>query len=206
MNQEANAYSFVDRWRVQSTLDEVYDVMIRGEDFAGWWPGIYLDSTLIQPGDQNGLGGIARFRSQGGRLLYVLDWTSRTIGVNRPYGFTLEATGDFVGTGRWTFRQDGDWVDMTFEWNIRAENPLLRYGSFVMKPILADNHRFAMRVGEKSLRLELARRHAQTDAERAAIPPPPGPITAATVLPRLAALAASALALGLVLSRRRAHR
>ena len=201
----SNDYRFVDSWRVQSTLDEVYAVMTRGDEFARWWPGIYLDSRVIERGDANGLGGTVEFLSQGGRLLYTLRWTAHTFAINRPYGFTLSAGGDFVGTGRWTFAQDGDWVDMTFEWNIRAENALLRYGSFFMKPILAANHRFAMRVGERSLRLELARRHARTDEERAAIPPPPAPITAATVVPRIGAglAAAAAVACGFILVRRR---
>ena len=42
-------------------------------------------------------------------------------------------------------------------------------------PAVAANHRWAMATGEKSLRLELARRRAATAAERAAVEPPPGP-------------------------------
>jgi len=76
---------------------------------------------------------------------------------------------------------------MTFEWVIRAANPLLRSLSFAIKPILANNHRWAMRVGERSLRLELARRRARTAAEAARIPPPPAPLTARRVLPWVAA-------------------
>jgi hypothetical protein len=45
-----------------------------------------------------------------------------------------------------------------------------------MKPIFAANHRWAMARGEKSLLLELARRHAASDpAVLTAIPAPPGP-------------------------------
>ncbi|HEX7668148.1 MAG TPA: hypothetical protein VF395_01125 [Polyangiaceae bacterium] len=48
--------------------------------------------------------------------------------------------------------------------------------SFVAKPFFAANHRWAMGRGEQSLRLELARRHAGSDATLlAAIPEPPGP-------------------------------
>ncbi len=45
-----------------------------------------------------------------------------------------------------------------------------------MKPIFAANHRWAMSRGERSLKLELARRHAGSDAAlQVAIPAPPGP-------------------------------
>jgi len=52
---------------------------------------------------------------------------------------------------------------------------MLRYGSFVFKPIFAANHRWAMAKGEESLRLELERRHTRTPEELARIPAPPGP-------------------------------
>jgi hypothetical protein len=64
-----------------------------------------------------------------------------------------------------------------------------------------------MRVGEKSLKLELARRHARTPEERAMIPDPPPPITFQSVLPALGAttviLAGVVILLGLLMSRRK---
>ncbi len=196
-----NAYRFIDRWRVQGTLDQIWEIMTEGADFKRWWPSIYLDAREIDPGDENGLGETIAFHAQGGRLLYTLHWQARTIELDKPHGFTIEASGDFVGKGTWQFEQDREWVNMTFEWVIRAENPLLRNLSFVMKPILANNHRWAMRQGEKSLRLELARRRARTPEELARIPQPPGPITARRALPGLAA-AAAIIAAAILLIRR----
>jgi hypothetical protein len=43
---------------------------------------------------------------------------------------------------------------------VRADKPLLRYGSWFVKPIFAANHRWAMARGEESLKRELERRHA----------------------------------------------
>ena len=57
-----------------------------------------------------------------------------------------------------------------------AEKGVLKTFSLVMKPIFSANHHWAMAQGEKSLRLELARRHAANDRLLlAAIPAPPGP-------------------------------
>jgi len=58
-----------------------------------------------------------------------------------------------------------------------ADKPLLKSLSFLMKPIFAANHHWAMRQGEESLQLELARRHAATPQVRALVPAPPPPIS-----------------------------
>ena len=69
-------------------------------------------------------------------------------------GFALEATGDFVGRGEWTLEQATLHVDLTYDWRIRADKPLLRRLSFLLKPVFAANHYWAMAKGEESLRLE----------------------------------------------------
>jgi len=85
------------------------------------------------------------------------------------------AEGDFVGTGVWTLKQEGDVVDVQYDWRITADKPLLRYGTVVFRPIFSANHRWAMARGEESLIPEMRRRHASSDAELRAVPPPPGP-------------------------------
>ena len=60
--------------------------------------------------------------------------------------------------------------------SVIAQKGILKTFSFAMKPIFSANHHWAMRRGEESLRLELARRHAAADPTiRAALPRPPGP-------------------------------
>jgi hypothetical protein len=65
-------------------------------------------------------------------------------------------------------------VDVTYDWRLRAEKPLLRHLSLVLRALFEANHRWAMARGEESLRLELARRNA-AEHERHLVPPPPGP-------------------------------
>ena len=85
------------------------------------------------------------------------------------------ASGDFEGRGIWTFEQDGSWANITYDWKIKAEKPLLRYFSLVMKPLFSANHRWVMAKGEESLKLEIERRHAASADELARIPAPPRP-------------------------------
>jgi hypothetical protein len=168
-----NAYHFVTRWQVPGTVEEVYAVLGNGPDLARWWPSVYLEVREIEPGDDTGVGKVIQLYTKGW-LPYTLRWQFRITEVNPPNGFSLEAWGDFVGRGIWTFEQDGEWVNIAYDWQILAEKPLLKTFSGLLKPIFAANHRWAMQKGEESLRLELERRHAESPEELANIAPPPG--------------------------------
>jgi hypothetical protein len=149
----------------------------------------------VEPGDARGAGRVISLYTKGW-LPYTLRWSFRVTEV-RDDGSTLEAWGDFVGRGIWTFEQDGPWVNAIYDWKIDAEKPLLRYLSFLIKPIFSANHHWAMARGEESLRLELARRHAVSAAERACIPAPP-PATTTSPIPLLVGtLGLIALAVGI---------
>ena len=168
-----NDYHFITVWRVESTIDEVSTIIGDATDLVRWWPSVYLDVKVLEPGDERGLGKVVSLYTKGW-LPYTLRWDFRVTEV-RTDGFTLVATGDFDGRGIWTFEQDGSWVNITYDWKIKAEKPLLRYFSFIMKPIFSANHRWAMGKGEESLKLEIARRHAASADELARIPAPPQP-------------------------------
>jgi hypothetical protein len=173
----SNEYVFVTRWRVEASIEEVSEILQNGVDLPRWWPSVYLDARELQPGNAAGAGRVIGLFTKGW-LPYTLRWSFRVTESRYPRGFSVEAWGDFVGRGDWTFEQDGAYANVVYDWRVRADKPLLRYLSFIsfiFKPIFAANHRWAMVRGEESLKLELARRHARTPAERAAVPPPPPP-------------------------------
>ncbi|HEU5099234.1 MAG TPA: hypothetical protein VFU22_09455 [Roseiflexaceae bacterium] len=174
-----NEYHFVTRWRLEGAIEEVAEIIGDALGLTRWWPSVYLEVRELEPGDERGLGKVIDLYTKGW-LPYTLRWQFRVseIGSN---SFTLQAWGDFVGRGIWSFEQDGKWAVVTYDWKISADKPLLRYLSFLMKPIFAANHRWAMDQGERSLRLELARRHAKSPEALARIPAPPGPTTTSPV-------------------------
>ena len=188
----SNDYHFITHWRVQGTIKEVTELISDAADLVRWWPSVYLDVEVLKPGGANGLGKEVALYTKGW-LPYTLRWQFRVTEV-RPDGFTLVAQGDFDGRGIWTFEQDGEWVNITYDWKISAEKPLLRYFSFIMKPIFAANHRWAMQKGEESLKLELTRRHAATAEERALVAPPPP--TSMSSVPLLAGTTAIGVLVG----------
>jgi hypothetical protein len=170
----ANQFVFVTQWRVEGTIEEISEILQDGPGLARWWPSVYLEARQIERGNATGEGSIVDLYTKGW-LPYTLRWRLHVTESRYPHGFSLDATGDLVGQGVWTFEQDGGYANVTYDWRVSADKPLLRFGSFIFKPIFAANHRWAMARGDESLRLELQRRHARTPEERAAVPAPPPP-------------------------------
>ena len=167
-----NDYHFITHWRSPGTTQEISDVLGDAVALMDWWPSVYLDVKITEMGDDQGVGRVVELFTKG-FLPYTLRWRFRVTESRAPHGFSLEAQGDFEGRGIWTFLQSGDFVDVTYDWKIRADKPLLKNFSLVMKPLFEANHRWAMAKGEESLMLELARRRAKTPEDRDRVPDPP---------------------------------
>jgi hypothetical protein len=190
----APEYAFLTSWRLKASAQDVYDVLSDPLALKRWWPSVYLDVKELKPATgPDGVGRVIDLYTKGW-LPYTLDWDFRVTASQHPHGFSLEAEGDLAGVGDWRFEQDGAWTVITYDWRVRAEKPLLRILSPLLRPLLEYNHRWAMARGEESLRLELYRRRCATPSERARIPAPPPP-TAVSAAPLIASgLAAGAAA------------
>jgi hypothetical protein len=164
-------YHFITNWQVEATCSEVYDTLKEADELKRWWPAVYLDVKTRQKGDADGLGKIVQLYTKG-FLPYTLTWQFRVTSVDplNKSGFALEAFGDFVGRGIWAFRQEGTTCHITYDWEIVAQKPLLKYLSFLLKPLFSTNHEWAMQKGLESLKLELRRRAGDPSVPK---PPPP---------------------------------
>ena len=200
MTSDANAYRFLTSWRVEGTCGEVADILGDPLKLPAWWPSVYLEVEELTPSAAaQGIGRRVRLLTKGW-LPYTLRWELTVTESKYPNGFSISAAGDFDGVGEWCFTQDGAFVDITYDWRIQAQKPLLRNLSFLLRPVFEANHRWAMVQGEESLRLELARRRASSNDQRRMIPPPPGPTTL-TGIALLGGIAAGAAGLGYLLYR-----
>lgn len=169
----SNNYHLINKWHVNGTVKEVVDIICDGEALTSWWPAGFVSVKELASGDADGIGKVVRLCTKGW-FPYTLLWQFR-ISALHVDGFTLVASGDFEGRGIWTFRQNGSWVDITYDWKISVEKPLVRHLSFIMKPLFSANHYWVMARGEESLKRELLRRRATTEQERLQVPPPPSP-------------------------------
>ncbi|MCZ2825020.1 MULTISPECIES: hypothetical protein [unclassified Modestobacter] len=170
MPRHPPAYRFVTVWRVPGTIAEVRAVLSDSAALPRWWPAVYLDVVPVADGGPDGVGRTVEVFTTGWAP-YTLRWTLRITETMTDAGFALVAVGDLVGSGRWTFAQEGPEVVITYDWQVRAAKPLLARLSWLLRPAFEANHRWAMARGEESLALELRRRRDPA----AAVPPPPGP-------------------------------
>ena len=168
-----NRYHFVTEWEFEARIEEVADILSDGPALARWWPSVYLDVKELEHGDEQRVGAVMDLYTKGW-LPYTLRWQLRVTEANYPNGFSFVAWGDFVGRGTWTLKQDGPLVKVAYDWDIEAQKVLLRRLSFLLAPVFAANHLWAMDKGHESLKLELLRRRAASNEERARIPDPPG--------------------------------
>jgi hypothetical protein len=167
-------YHFLTRWRMEAAPEEVYPIIDDSPSYVNWWPAVWLRVDVLDPVGVQGIGNRVRLTTKGW-LPYILIWEGTALEKTFPHRADFQASGDFEGRGTWTFRLDGSFVDIAYRWEVVADKALLKYLSFLFRPLFAFNHNWAMARGEESLRLELARRRAKSPEELARIPSPPPP-------------------------------
>ena len=159
----ANDYQFVTRWRLPATVEQVTDLLDDTETLIRIWPSLYTRATVAEPGGEHGVGRVMMVETKG-HLPYTLRWSFRVTESRHPYGYSIEAWGDMVGRGVWTFEPDGDATRVTYDWRVRTEKPLLKLLSPLLKPLFKANHDRVMADGERGLRAELERRRTAPGA------------------------------------------
>ena len=168
----ANAYHFVTHWSFDADVEDVKRVLQEPLDLPRWWPAVYLDARELRPAQhEDGRGRRVELYTKGW-LPYTLRWHFEVTEV-RGDRFVLTAGGDLEGRGEWFFAQRRGRAFVSYDWRVLAEKPLLRRWSWALEPAFRANHHWAMATGEESLRIELARLAAKTDAERRALKSPP---------------------------------
>jgi hypothetical protein len=145
-------YHLESRWRVRGGPEEVFAILADPEQLPGWWPAAFRE-VRREPGDKSRLTVLSK-----GFLPYRLRWQARLREAHRPSGYSFEVTGDFTGEGSWSVQQDGACVTVRFDWRVRVHRPLLRWLSYLLKPLLVANHRWAMCRGQEALQRRLGAR------------------------------------------------
>jgi hypothetical protein len=155
------SFTLVTHWQVAASIDEVAAILAEPERFPDWWSDVYLSVAELDPGDADGGRSVALVTR--GWLPYTLRWQGKVAESRRPHGWTVEATGDLVGRGIWRLQQLGPLADITYDWRIVVEKPILKRLTPLLRPLYAANHRWAMARGLEGLTRELARRRGAGD-------------------------------------------
>jgi hypothetical protein len=157
----SNEFRIITTWNVLGSAKEVADILTDPTSFPRWWGDVYLGITILEKGDERGIGETIAVHSKGW-LPYQLNWTGKLVSEDLPHSWRIEATGDLVGKGEWRLSEaEKNVVTVTYDWIVVAERPLFRLLSPILKPVFAWNHRWAMAKGLQGLRRELLLRRSQ---------------------------------------------
>lgn len=142
-------YHFTSHWKVHGPIRVVYDILKDGERYDRWWKPAYVKTDVV---------GTQKVRALvRAKLPYTLDFTTELVREDPPKEIEIRALGELAGRGLWTLKEVGDEVAITFYWDVRAEKPLVRFLSPVLKPLFRWNHDWVMKTGEKGLQAEIDR-------------------------------------------------
>jgi hypothetical protein len=149
-------YSFIDRWRVEGSQDEVAEMLLNTATMSDWWPQI----SRIVVADGGDVDGARRsFAAKTfGFMPYTLDVRFSIVDVIFPERFSVEISGDLQGRGGGILRQVGRHVAVDFHSTIRVARPALKALSLFARPAMYANHCWLMRQGEMGLQRVLSRR------------------------------------------------
>ncbi len=174
----ASSYYFLDEWFIPAAAIEVWPYIAKGSEYPLWWGMVYDKVELLSNTNESQVGqqGESYGESQGesygepycapqvgdkaavsahGRLPYHIHFTTEITAVEPLRLLALKATGNLNGQGTWRLTPIKGGTRVTFEWIVQADKLLLRMLSPLVKPLLADNHRWTMRQGEAALRSKL---------------------------------------------------
>jgi uncharacterized protein YndB with AHSA1/START domain len=142
----ASAYRFEDCWRVPFSVEKVWEVLSRSEEYPRWWRGVYLSAKPMDPSGKR-VAVVAK-----GRLPYKLRFTIETLRTEKPSLIEFRATGDFVtDVSRWVLEPEGEGTLATLEWNPHVEKPVVKFLSPILKPLFYWNHEWTMKRGERQI-------------------------------------------------------
>ncbi len=148
------AYSFVTHWRFRAPIERVWAALDAPERYAEWWPAIveYHDLTP----QINGLGNRAE-RVVKGRLPYTLRYRTEVTRYDPPTEIAYDAAGELEGAGRFVLKQEAQWTNVTFYWDVRTSGVVMNLLAPMLKPLFAWNHNWVMAQGERGLSAWLAK-------------------------------------------------
>ena len=147
----AHDYHMTSKWTVRASPEELAAVFQDLGRLESWWHRAFLRSTPSADGWRVDL-------HTKGWLPYTLRLQARILEANCPVGFVVDTCGDLVGRCVCRVEAVGENVHVHFDWRVRAEKPIVRRLSWLLKPLFASNHRWVMREGARGLRRELRRR------------------------------------------------
>lgn len=143
----AAEYVFIDEWDVDAPIEAVFNVLADVRTYPDWWTPVYLEVEADGPPT---VGRVSRQHFKG-RLPYHLRTTSEIVRLEPPTEFEVKVEGDLSGRGIWTLTPGDRGVHIRFDWRVRADRPLLRLLTPLLRPLFRWNHTWAIQRAMRGL-------------------------------------------------------
>ncbi len=143
------AYAFLSIWELETSIEEVWDIIRAVEDYPAWFPSVKR-VELLQGGDAEGVGAVTR-SWWSTALPYGFAFDLRTTRVEAPRLLEVAASGDLVGTGRWELDERGGVTSIRYFWSVRPAKRWMNLLAPIARPAFSWNHAAVMHAGGRGL-------------------------------------------------------
>ena len=111
-------YQFSTVWRVEASIQEVWDVFFHPDSWPEWW-GSLERIVEIRKGDLRGIGALHRYTWKGA-LPYRLTFDINVLKIRPCTLLEGQASGAVEGRGVWSFTANGTATIVRYDWNVRT--------------------------------------------------------------------------------------
>lgn len=147
-------YQFSTVWRVEASIQEVWDVFSHPDQWPEWW-GSLERIVEIKKGDVQGIGALHRYTWKGA-LPYRLTFDINVLNILPCSLLEGQASGAVEGRGVWYFSASGAETIVRYDWNVRTTIRWMNYLAPLAAPVFRWNHDTVMREGARGLARKLA--------------------------------------------------
>lgn len=148
----SHVFRFDESWEIPgASVEEVYDVLARGELLPLWWKGVYLKAERLTPGDAPEVGAKLRAKVRG-FLPFVLDFIVEATELERPRRVAVRTYGDLDGAWSAALTQRGEDAHVALLFEVKIDRPGMRFLAPLLRPLFALNHYWTTPRGERGLR------------------------------------------------------
>lgn len=107
---------FETEWLLTAPIEEVFELASYPESYSSWWPGV-KESTLLDPGDERGLGRTGAYIIQS-PLGYKMRFETKAIEVSCPNRVVTGVRRDLIGTGTHYLETRESGIYVRFHWYV----------------------------------------------------------------------------------------
>ncbi|HMG67224.1 MAG TPA: SRPBCC family protein [Chitinophagaceae bacterium] len=155
---KTNYYIFIDKFVASCDIETAYHYIRQIEEYPRWWGKVYKKIIKLKEAPPDVAG--AKYRiTVGGFLPYSLTIDNEVTHIYRPNLICFDAEGELQGKGVWSFREVDEGTEVTFDWRVAANKKVIRFFSFLLKPLFKANHHYCMVKAREGMEKDLSKKN-----------------------------------------------